>query len=171
MRRFNVKFTEKNLTGNAGLVLLGLFADKLKLPKMLEQHITIKRGASAQYKVSDIIMILMMAVLAGAKHMSHVFILRSDLALRSLFKWERFPDDTTISRVFKLFNLRHCNELSDVETKVRKKVWGKKMVWPHHFRFGLYCAWSVWETGRCREGLQPQEARTKRISSVTLLYC
>ncbi|GAB6162870.1 hypothetical protein JCM12298_20300 [Desulfothermus naphthae] len=54
MRRFHVKFTEKNLTGNAGLVLLGLFADKLKLPKMLEQHITIKRGATAQYKVSDI---------------------------------------------------------------------------------------------------------------------
>ncbi|GAB6161176.1 IS1380-like element ISEcp1 family transposase [Desulfothermus naphthae] len=126
MRRFHVKFTEKNLTGNAGLVLLGLFADKLKLPKMLEQHITIKRGATAQYKVSDIIMILMMAVLAGAKHMSHVFILRSDLALRSLFKWERFPDYTTINRVFKLFNPRHCNELSDVETKVRKKVWGKK---------------------------------------------
>ena len=44
MHRFHVKFTEKNLTGNAGLVLLGLFADKLKLPKMLEQHITIKRG-------------------------------------------------------------------------------------------------------------------------------
>ena len=126
MRRFHVRFTEKNLTGNAGLVLLGLFADKLKLAQMIEQHITIERGPTAQYKVSDIIMILIMAVLAGAKHMSHVFILRSDSALRSLFKWERFPDDTTINRVFKLFNPRHCNELSDVEAKVRKKVWGKK---------------------------------------------
>ena len=90
MRRFHVKFTEKNLTGNAGLVLLGRFADKLKLAQMLEQHITIKRGATAQYRVSDIIMILMMAVLAGAKHMSHVFILRSDSALRSLLNGKGF---------------------------------------------------------------------------------
>ena len=126
MRRFHVKFTEKNLTGNAGLVLLGRFADKLKLAQMLEQHITIERGRTAQYQVSGIIMILIMAVLAGAKHMSHVFILRSDSALRSLFKWEMFPDDTTINRIFKLFTARHCKELSDVEAKVRKKVWGKK---------------------------------------------
>jgi len=126
MRRFHIQFTEKNLTGNAGLVLLGRFADKLKLAQMLKHTITIERGRTAQYQVSNIIMILIMAVLAGAKHMSHVFILRSDSALRSLFKWEMFPDDTTINRIFKLFTARHCKELSDVESMVRKKVWGKK---------------------------------------------
>ena len=126
MRRFHIQFTEKNLTGNAGLVLLGRFADKLKLAQMLKHTITIERGRTAQYQVYNIIMILIMAVLAGAKHMSHVFILRSDSALRSLFKWEMFPDDTTINRIFKLFTARHCKELSDVESMVRKKVWGKK---------------------------------------------
>ncbi len=126
MRRFHVQFTEKNLTGNAGLVHVGRFAEKLKLPKMFDKHISIKRGKTAEYNVAEVIMMLAMAVVAGAKHIRHIFIIRTDSALCSLFRWEKFPDDTTISRIFKLFTAKHCKELSDVETIARKKVWGKK---------------------------------------------
>lgn len=55
-----------------------------------------------------------------------MFILRNDAALRSLFNWERFPDNTTFSRIFKLFSYQHCNELSNVESEARRKVWNKK---------------------------------------------
>ena len=126
MRSFHVKFNEKKLTANAGLTHLGRFADKLKLPKMLSQHISIERGATAGYQVADVVMMLAMAVLTGAKHMSHMFIIRTDSALRSLFKWEKFPDDTTIGRIFKLFTAKNCKELSEVESTARKKVWSKK---------------------------------------------
>lgn len=126
MRRFHIQFTEKNLTGNAGLTLIGRFVEKLKLPKMLSQHISIKRGDTAEYQVADVIMMLAMGVLAGAKHLNHMLIIRTDTALRSLFRWEKFPDDTTIARIFKLFTSMHCKELSDVESMARKKVWGKK---------------------------------------------
>lgn len=37
MKRFKVKFTAKNLTGNAGLVHIGKFADKLQLPQTLKK--------------------------------------------------------------------------------------------------------------------------------------
>ena len=126
MRRFHVQFNEKKLTSNAGLVHLGRFADKLKLPKILSQHISIERGATAGYQAADVVMMLALAVLAGAKHMRHMFIIRTDSALRALFKWEKFPDDTTIGRIFKLFTHRNCKELSEVEFTVRKKVWSKK---------------------------------------------
>ncbi len=126
MRRFHIQFTEKNLTGNAGLTLIGRFVEKLKLPKILSQHISIKRGDTAEYQVADVIMMLAMGVLAGAKHLNHMLIIRTDTALRSLFRWEKFPDDTTIARIFKLFTPMHCKELSDVESMARKKVWGKK---------------------------------------------
>lgn len=126
MRKYHVQFTEKNLTGNAGLTHLGRFAEKLGLKKLLEQIISIKRGDTAEYQVSDAIMILAMSVLAGAKHISHVAILRTDSALRSLFRWDKFPDDTTFSRIFKLFTPKHCKELSEVESAVRKKVWDKR---------------------------------------------
>ena len=126
MRKFHTQFTEKNLTGNAGLVHLARFAEKLNLPKLLVSHITIKRGKTAEYQVADAVMILAMGVLTGAKHLSHLVILRMDTALRALFRWDKFPDDTTMSRIFKLFSHKHCKELSDVESMVRQKVWDKK---------------------------------------------
>lgn len=126
MRRFHVQFSEKNLTGNAGLVHLGRFAEKLGLDKMLQQHISIQRGENATYSPADAILMLAMGVLAGAKHISHLVILRTDTAIRSLFKWNDFPDGATFGRIFRLFTPRHCKELSDVEAMARRKVWSKK---------------------------------------------
>ena len=126
MRKLHVQFTEKNLTGNAGLIHLGRFAEKLGLDKMLTRRITIKRAENAQYEAAHIVMLLVMGALAGAKHLSHLVILKSDHALRALFRWENFPNYTTVSRIFKLFTPKHCKELSDVEAEARKKVWGKK---------------------------------------------
>jgi len=126
MRKFHVQFTEKNLTGNAGLVHLGQFAKKLDLYRMLEQGISIVRGHTAQVSVADGIMMLAMGVLAGAKHMSHLAVLRTDAVIRALFRWNTFPDDTTFGRLFKLFRPVNCHELSEVEAKARAKVWSKK---------------------------------------------
>lgn len=126
MRRYHVQFSEKSLTGNAGLVHLGRFAEKLGLDKMLQQHISIQRSENATYSAADAILMLAMGVLAGAKHISDLVILRTDTAIRTLFKWKDFPDNTTFGRIFRLFTPRHCKELSDVEAMARHKVWSKK---------------------------------------------
>jgi hypothetical protein len=126
MRSFHVQFTEKNLTGNAGLVHLGRFIDKLGLGQALEGGLSIERGANATYRVADAVLILALGVLAGAKHLSHLVILRYDSVLRKIFKWDRFPDETTFGRIFRLFSPKNCKELSDVESIIRKKVWSKK---------------------------------------------
>ena len=47
MRKYYTTFSEKNLTGNAGLVHLARFAEKLGLAKMIEKTLTIQRGANA----------------------------------------------------------------------------------------------------------------------------
>jgi hypothetical protein len=126
MRKYHAEFTERNLTANAGLVHLGQFTKKLGLRTMLEQDISILRGPNAQVSVADAIMMLVMGVVVGAKHMSHLAILRTDAVIRALFQWKNFPDDTTFCRLFKLFQPVHCHELSEVEGKVRTKVWYKK---------------------------------------------
>ena len=126
MKRFQVKFTAKNLTGNAGLVHLGKFAEKLQISKTLKKVISIERGHTANYEVANVVMMLMMGVLAGIKHISHFAILRHDSVIRKLFNWEKFPDNRTFGRIFELFNQKHCNELHEVETVARKKVWDKK---------------------------------------------
>ena len=126
MKKFRVEFTAKNLTGNAGLVHFGRFADKLNLPKTIKQIVLIKRGKSAGYSVADTVMMLMLGVLSGAKHMSHLAIIRSDTVLRKLFKWDKFPDNRTLGRIFRLFSQKNCSELHEVEDVTRKKVWSKK---------------------------------------------
>ena len=126
MRKFHTEFTAKNITGNAGLLLLGKFAEKLGIQKMLGKQISIKRSPKAIYNVEDAIMIFMFGVLAGAKHISHMALLRYDDALRALFCWANFPDDTTFGRIFKLFSQKNCCELSEVESHARTKIWSKK---------------------------------------------
>jgi hypothetical protein len=53
---------------------------------MLEQDISIVRGHYARVSVADGIMMLTMEVVAGAKHMSHLAILRTDAVICALFK-------------------------------------------------------------------------------------
>ncbi len=126
MRKYFVTFSEKNLTGNAGLVHLGRFAEKLGIQKLIDRMVTIQRGPSADYRVSDAVMMLMMSVLAGIKHMAHTVMVKNDEVLRAIFRWEKFPDATTFGRIFRLFSASHCMELSEVESAARRKVWGKK---------------------------------------------
>ena len=66
MGKFRVKFTAKNLTGNVGIVHLGEVSDKLQLSNTLKHIISIKRGGhTADYDITEAVMILMMGMLAG----------------------------------------------------------------------------------------------------------
>ena len=122
MRKYYVTFSEKNLTGNAGLVHLGRFAEKLGIQKMLDKILTIQRGPSADYQVSDAVTMLMMSVLAGVKHMAHTVMVKNDEVLRALFRWDKFPDATTFGRIFRLFSPGHCMELGEVEKAARCRL-------------------------------------------------
>jgi len=102
------------------------FAEKLQLPKTLKKVLSIERGHTANYEVGNIVMMLMMGVLAGIKHISHLAILRHDSVIRKLFNWDKFPDNRTFGRLFELFNHKHCNELHQAEQIAREKVWEKK---------------------------------------------
>ncbi|MBT9166613.1 MAG: hypothetical protein DDT25_01306 [Chloroflexi bacterium] len=126
MRTFSTEYTAKNLTKNAGLVNLGKFADKIGLPRILDRRLTLKRGVTADYTMAEVVMMLMMGVLSGAKHMSHLTILKADMGIRKLFGWELFPDASTFGKLFKRFNMGHCQELSEAEAEARGRVWSKK---------------------------------------------
>jgi len=52
--------------------------------------------------------------------------LRQDSVIRKLFNWDKLEEDRTFGRIFELFNQKHCNELHEVETLIREKVWSKK---------------------------------------------
>ena len=126
MKTYIIEFTEKHLTKNAGLYLIGTFADKLNLTEELKRNLTIRRAPNAKYCISDIILMLIMSVIAGAKHVNQFAILRFDYVIRDYFTWQKFPDDRTFGRLFNLFNYEHCAELLHVESIIRNKIWSIK---------------------------------------------
>jgi len=127
MKPVKSDFTEKNLTGNAGLKHIGKFIDTLDLPEILKKHISIERASNAKYQVADVVIMLILGVFAGATHMSHLApLLSADSVICAIFGWVDFPDDSTLGRIFKLFTQASCNEISEAENIARRKVWKKR---------------------------------------------
>jgi len=126
MKPVTIEFTDQNLTGHAGLVHFGKFIQKLKLTELLRKHLSISRASNAEYQVAEVVVMLILGVLAGAKPLSHLALLRTDRVIRELFNWDQFPDDSTIGRIFQLFSHASCQELSEVENVVRRQIWRQK---------------------------------------------
>jgi Transposase DDE domain group 1 len=126
VKPFQVEFSDHKLTGSAGLVHLGRFARKLGVQEILARRLSISRGENATYDVHLLLTMIMVGVWSGVKHLSQMFILKGDGAIRKVFGWDSFPHNSTFGRVCKLFRHSHCQELSDAEGEVRRKVWSKK---------------------------------------------
>ena len=86
MKPVTIEVTDKNLTGHAGLVQVGKFIKKLKLAELLRKHLSISRATNAKYQVAEVVVMLIFGVLAGAKPLSHLALLRTARVIRLLFK-------------------------------------------------------------------------------------
>ncbi len=71
-------------------------------------------------------MILALGVLAGANHLSHLVILRYDSALRKIFRWDQFPDETLSGGYFVSSLKRIAKSFRMWKSAIRKKLWSKK---------------------------------------------
>ncbi len=122
MKPCRVEFSANQLTGNADLVHLGRFANKLGVQSILGRRLSISRGENATYDVPLLLTMRMKGPLSGVKHLSQPLILKVDGALCKLFGWEALPHPSSRGRVFKLWRHCHCQELSEAEDEVRRKV-------------------------------------------------
>lgn len=122
----NARFSEKRLTSRAGLVPMGHFIDKLGIPEMIDQMVSIRRGVNADYGLGMIMKAITLGVVSGCRHLSDVVRLGMDEALMKTQGWERFPVLSSITRVLKRFEFRNCIELGEIQKKVRQKIWDKK---------------------------------------------
>ena len=126
--KIKIQFSGKKLTSNAGLVPVSKFINQLGLPQLLDQHLTVERGDNAQYPTSSAVIITLLGIVAGAKHLSHMVILKADTVIRKLLNWVDFPHESTLGRIFKRFTYRNVVEFSKVEESVRRRVWNRKWV-------------------------------------------
>ncbi len=126
MEKVSINFECKNLTGNSGLIPVAQFSEELKVEEVLRTELSIKHKHNSKYSVVNTIMLTMLGVIAGAKHISQLGIIRHDLVVTKLLMNGMFPAYNTISRLFKLFNQKHNVEFSNAQSKLRQKVWNKK---------------------------------------------
>ncbi len=124
--KVKIRFSEKKLTSNAGLVPIYNFINKIGLPELLDRKLTVKRGDNAVHSTGFAVLIVLFGVAAGAKHISHMVMLKGDFVIRKLFAWRDFPHDSTLGRIFKRFSYKNIVEFSEVESIARRRVWKKK---------------------------------------------
>ena len=94
---------------------------------MCAQQIDFKRGANAQYSLSDSLFMTITGMIAGASSLLKVVGVWSDQVLRKVSGWISVPDDSTLGRIFRQGTLKHVTQLEAVNHRLRNRVWGRAM--------------------------------------------
>ena len=125
-KKHSVRVTNKHLSSDAGLTFINRFWMQLGGEKWIDHNLGSLKADNSIYSVGRIITILILAIVKGAKHISHVNHLAQDSGLRKLWDWVRFPVETTIVRTLNLFGQAQIVKIPELNQNLRQKVWKRK---------------------------------------------
>ncbi|MBC8203925.1 MAG: hypothetical protein H8E87_00275, partial [FCB group bacterium] len=91
------------MTSNAGLAPLHRFWQQLGGEAWIDSELGSLKAVNSVYSLGRVITILLMGMIQGAKHISHILRLAYDSGLRNLWDWIRFPVVTTVIRTLNMF--------------------------------------------------------------------
>jgi len=111
--KFNIKFTNKEITPWSGLVFLRNMMRKMGVREQLSSYDFIPQpGSNRGYSPLDIIESFMVSIWCGANRFLHTEVTRHDKALIKIFGWKKAPGNDTYKRFFKKFDMESSSELS-----------------------------------------------------------
>jgi hypothetical protein len=117
------KSTGRNMTSQAGLIPVIKFLDRLGFTGLFHRHVHHQRADNAQYPLCDMVFLMVVGLIGGARSISQAVSLWSDGVLARVAGWVQIPDETTVGRVFKEVKERHIAQLETGVHAVRKTVW------------------------------------------------
>ena len=126
IKKYRVRLASKHLTSNAGLSLLYRFWLQLGGEAWIDNQYGSLKAANSVYSAGRIVTVLLMAIIQGAKHVSHILQLSHDQGLRKLWDWVRFPVETTVTRTLNLFGQGQVVKIADLNQNLRQQVWNRK---------------------------------------------
>lgn len=126
LKKHSIRISRKNLTSCAGLGPLHRFWHHLGGEAWIDNDLGSLKAPNSIYSVSRIITILLLAMIQGAKHVSHILLLAHDNGLRKLWDWVRFPVETTVVRTLNLFGQAQVVKIADLNQYLRQKVWNRR---------------------------------------------
>jgi hypothetical protein len=120
------RFSEHRLTSRAGLIMVARFAGKLGMARIIDETVHVKRGANTRYELGMLLTGIVLGIVSGCRHISHLCELAADEVFMKTQGWDNFPVVSAITRVLERFRMVHCVELAEVQRILRQKVWNKK---------------------------------------------
>jgi hypothetical protein len=111
--KFDIKFTNKEITPWSGLGFLRKMTDKMGVRRHLfSLNFLPQPGSNRGYSPVDILESFMVSIWCGANRFLHTEVTRHDKALVKLFGWRNAPGNDTFKRFFKKFDMGSSSELS-----------------------------------------------------------
>ena len=111
--------SSQQITAHAGLVLVRELAERLGLPKLLDE-ITVKQRQRG-YRPAEAILALCETLIAGGECLDDAVLMRGDGA-QQLLRGHAVPDPTTLGRFLRRFTLGHIGQLNRALDRVFARV-------------------------------------------------
>ncbi len=122
-QKLRIKKGARGLTTQAGLVAPINFLKKHNMLSLIEGTINHSRGDNALYTAVDGIFLSIIGIIGGARAISGIVTVWSDLVIRRIAGWRSIPDDSTFGRLVKSFTMRHVCELETLNHTLRTRIW------------------------------------------------
>ena len=126
LKKHSFRLSGKNLTSCAGLVPLHRFWHQLGGEAWIDKQLGSLKAVNSVYCIGRVITILLLAIMQGARHISHILQLSHDNGLRKLWDWVRFPVETTVVRTLNLFGQAQVVKIADLNQHLRQQVWNRR---------------------------------------------
>lgn len=122
-QKLHVEKGARGLTTQAGLIPVAQFLRKHNVLSLIEKTLTHERGSSAIYDAVDGICLTVIAIMGGARAMTGIVTVWSDMVIRRIAGWCCIPDASSLGRLFKSFTMRHVSEMERLNHALRTRIW------------------------------------------------
>lgn len=118
VRKIRFSFDERHLTHFGGMWLIQHFCKKLRLKKLLQDHVRFRQRLS-EYHSSDLILALLFAIIMGLRRINKTEILQYNGAFLEMLGLEQFPDQTTLRRFLKRLPPKAIRQIARLHDSLR----------------------------------------------------
>lgn len=125
IKKITIEKGASNLTTHSGLIPVIKFLDSLQLENLLHNHFSLRTGNNVAYQVFDLVLMVTVGYIGGARSVSNIVSIWADTVLRKITGFRRIPDDSSIGRAFKQFKESDIYQFEFVNHALRQKVWKK----------------------------------------------
>lgn len=139
--KIKTEMNGKGLTVHAGLLPVITFMEKLFFRNRVQEAVSRKRGANAQYQIVDVVQMVVIGLIAGATSMAQIVKVWSDEVLMKIAGWDKIPVDTTVGRIMKLATQGNVVEMTGLIHRFRGQVWKRAVRSGHKLRSALSDMW------------------------------